>query len=143
MDHRIVRVTIGESRIKANVWQDPFGPTHCHFLAKEHLGYPDRLPQRCSAADYHAVRILAGQDAVGEFQIAVPKLNDCDFGIQVLGISMPWAWNKYCENRKENNEKYSKYCQRENLAYFKDFLKRMDLPSRLIKEDFHDLLCDS
>lgn len=61
------------------------------------------------------------------FGLIVPKLNDVQFGIQVLGFKMPWAWNKYIENRAKNDAKYWEYAHKENREYFKKFLRRAKL----------------
>jgi hypothetical protein len=117
----IKRTVVNGKEIQAERWQDPYGPVH-----KFYLTVGGGQPQPCKEADYHCVRILAGeQGAQGDFHLTVPVLTDCEFGIQKLGFEMPWAWNKYLEDRKGNDKKYIKYVEAEIKAYFEDFIKRI------------------
>ncbi len=122
----VINVTIDNIQIQAEKWQDPYGPSHSFFLSLPHI--KRGIPQKCAVASYQCVRLLArGPNAKDELSVAVPKLSDIQFGIQVLGFSMPWAWNKYLEDKEVNDQKYAEYCNQEIEAYFKNFLERAKL----------------
>lgn len=123
MDYGIVRAEINKVKVEGRIWQDPYGPTNTYFLSLPHV--QNGIPQCCSRADYDCIRVLAGQLKLD--CLSVPVLSNVQFGIQVLGFEMPWAWNKYLENRAKNDKKYKKYVRKMAKSFFNNFLVRSGL----------------